>query len=114
MTIEQSDIVDFVAREKDGNNLTLYISDHLQWDAENEKLLLLQEKLNRYMAFLESGEVYERFPDVKHGNFKIKTIHKYQPSEEGYKFLEIAQRIIGESGVEFEWGPGEEGYENES
>jgi hypothetical protein len=111
MTIEQLDKVDFLAKEEEGNRVVLYISDHLPWDAENEKLLLLQEKINRYLAFLESGEIYENLPDVKHGNFKITAIHKYRPTSEGYCFLEAAQKIIEDAGFQFEWRSGETGYE---
>lgn len=115
MTIEQSDVIDFLAKEDGGEKVVLYISDHLPWDTKDEKLLLLQEKINKYLAFLESGEIYTNLPDVKHGNFKITAIHKYRPTDEGYRFLEAAQRVIEEAGFEFEWIPGEPGYEeNES
>ena len=41
MTIEQLDKVDIIAHDEE--KVTLVISDHLEWDDQNEKLLLLQE-----------------------------------------------------------------------
>ncbi|WP_372847477.1 DUF6572 domain-containing protein [Shewanella sp. Scap07] len=43
MTIEQLDKVDIIG--VNDSNIELIISDHLEWDDKNEKLLLLQDKI---------------------------------------------------------------------
>lgn len=63
MTIEQLDKVDVIAN--DNEKVILVISDHLEWDDQNEKLLLLQDKLNLYLSFIESGEIFEQYPIAK-------------------------------------------------
>lgn len=61
MSIDQSETVDIISQAPDGT-VVLTISDHLEWDAENEHLLLLQEKLNSY--FRSSKAV--RFMNLTH------------------------------------------------
>ena len=58
MSIEQTNTVDFVSIDEISGDALLTISDHLAWD-ENEgaHLELLQNKLNAYLRFIESGEL---------------------------------------------------------
>ena len=63
MAVDDQDIVDLVAHDKGGDCL-LVISDHLEWDEDNEHLFMLQEKINRYLNFIASGELYDKFPET--------------------------------------------------
>jgi hypothetical protein len=54
MTIEDARIVDFIGVDPVTGHVVLTITDHLPWDSD-EHVLLLQDKLNRYLAFVESG-----------------------------------------------------------
>src|SRR5437868_13420758 len=57
MSIEQTEIVDFVNSDRETGDLWLTISDHLEWDRNSgEHLVLLQNQLNAYFRFIESGE----------------------------------------------------------
>lgn len=43
----------------------LFITDHFEWGGkaeQGEHLPLLQEKINTYIAFIESGEMYTEIP----------------------------------------------------
>ena len=64
MTIEQTDAVDFLTLENETGVALLTVSDHLDW-SENETchLVLLQDKLNAYLRFIESGEIARKFPE---------------------------------------------------
>ena len=59
MSIEQSDVIDFVSIDQN-DNLVLTISDHLARDEELRHLFLLQEKINAYLRFLELDPPYLR------------------------------------------------------
>ena len=96
MTIEQLDKIDIIGTNE--NKTSLVISDHLEWDAKNEKLLLLQDKLNTYLAFVESGEIYEQYPDALDKSIEIKLVSKYHPNQEALKFLNLASGIIQSAG----------------
>ena len=68
MAVDNPNVVDGVAIDKDRNALCLLLTDHLAWEGkdaldEYEHLKLLQEKLNAYISFLESGQYKESYPN---------------------------------------------------
>jgi hypothetical protein len=63
MAVDERGIIDFVSAGKDGT-VTLSVADHLSWADEQQHLYRLQEKLNRYMDFINNGELAEKFPEV--------------------------------------------------
>jgi hypothetical protein len=66
MAIDDTDKVDMLFRHKEGRAV-LVIADHLDWEEfdEGEHLLLLQEKLNTYLAFMDGGRLVKERPDWK-------------------------------------------------
>jgi len=99
MSIEQTSTVDFVSVDQTSNDLVLTISDHLAWDeGEGEHLLLLQEKLNAYLRFIESGEVVEKFPEARGRNLVINVVGKFPLSEQANLFFEKATAAIQAAG----------------
>lgn len=103
MTIEQENVIDIIAVNEEKKYISLIISDHLEWDEENEKLLLLQNKINSYLAYIETGQIYEQYPDSKGLDFHIVLTCMYEPSSEGLKFLRLVTPIVEEAGFYFEW-----------
>ncbi len=103
MTIEQAGVVDFISIDSTTGEVILTISDHLQWDAENEHLLLLQEKLNSYLAFVESDEIIKTFPDAEERPVAIHLACKYSPSLQGIGFLEKVTAFIHDAGFKFSY-----------
>lgn len=63
MTVAQTGIVDWMGIESVTGHVSLTVVDDLDWTDEQGHLLLLQQKLNNYLAFIESGEVFERIAD---------------------------------------------------
>jgi len=59
MSINELRVIDIVSKKKN-SCIVLTISDHLDWEKTKEHLLLLEEKINTYLSFLESGDVYEK------------------------------------------------------
>ena len=55
MSVENSQVIDAISINPQ-DVVVLTISDHLEWDEENEHLLLLQNKINAYLGVIESGE----------------------------------------------------------
>jgi hypothetical protein len=65
MSVEQRKIIDFVGVDEEANEVILTISDHLEWDnPKSDHLLLLQDKINDYLAFIESGELLRISPYI--------------------------------------------------
>jgi hypothetical protein len=98
MSIEDQESVDVIGVNESGI-VVLTISDHLKWDDEN--LYLLQEKINTYLAFIESGEVYEACPSSKGKEFKINMVCKYEPSPAAMQFISKCTAIINRAGFQF-------------
>lgn len=103
MSITQIDIIDIISTTPNGR-VMLTISDHLPWDKENEHLLLLQEKLNKYLQFIESGEIFESYPAAKNKTIIISVSIQYEPNEDALIFLTQCKEVISNAGIDFECG----------
>ena len=102
MSVEQKDIIDFISTSPD-RQIVLTISDHLRWDEKNDHLFLLQEKLNSYLRFIESGEIFESYPAAKNKYLIIEIAIQYEPNEVGFAFLTRCKETIVNVGIGFKW-----------
>ncbi len=101
MSIEQADVIDVVTIERGTGDVLLTISDHLQWEAaEGDHLLILQDKLNGYLRFIESGELVRKFPEASGARAIINVVGKFQPSAQGQQFLKQVGEVIESAGYE--------------
>jgi hypothetical protein len=102
MSVDNPNVIDLVSIDKD-ENVVLTISDHLEWDDDNEHLLVLQEKINAYIGSIESGELYENYPDAKSRTILISIALKYSPNNDGAEFLERVRKILVPAGYNFQY-----------
>ena len=100
MSIDDENKVDFISIHNESNTAVLTISDHLEW-GENEHLYKLQKKINAYLRFIESGEIYEEYPKAKDKKTKIRVVMKYEPDKGGKEFLLTCTDVILSAGVQF-------------
>lgn len=101
MSVDQTGVVDAVGVDNTTGQVVLTISDHLEWD--NEHLLLLQEKLNTYLSFVESGEILDSYPNAKGREVLINVVCKYPPNESAKSFLSQVTGIVEGAGMKFDW-----------
>lgn len=89
----------------DQKKIVLGISDHLGWEKEEEgeHLLLLQEKINTYVSFIESGEINEAIPSAKGTLPIIRVTGKYPLSEQAELFIDRATETLKDAGIELEF-----------
>jgi hypothetical protein len=97
VTVEQHEVVDFAAISADGR-AALTISDHLSWEDVDTHLWHLQEKINGYLRFVESGEIYRKFPDMRGRQVVIDIALKYHPPETAHWFFEKSAGAIEKAG----------------
>jgi hypothetical protein len=102
MTVTDTGVVDFVSIDNATGECVLTISDHLPWD-EKDHLYLLQEKLNAYLRFLESGEVFGTYPQAQGKSIRISIAMKFSPTDAAVGFLEKARQLIREAGFKLAW-----------
>ena len=101
MSINQTNIIDAIGIRREGK-VILTISDHHSWD-ENCHLQLLQDKINAYLQFIESGQILEDYPNAAGKEVVIETVMKYRPTPGAISFLEEAKEIIKGAGFDFHW-----------
>lgn len=102
MSVEQADAVDLIGVDRGTGDVVLTISDHLPWDYD-EHLLILQKKLNTYLAFIESGELVAEYPDAHGRKSRISVTCKYPPDDRGLEFFAAVEERIEGAGILFEW-----------
>ena len=110
MSILDPRTIDIISTDKQGR-VVLTITDHLAWD-DDTHLEILQKKLNLYLAFVESGEVYEQYPDSKGKEFIFKVSCKFKPDAVGRDFLGKAGQIIEGAGFQFQYDVFAASYDN--
>lgn len=111
MSVVDTDSIDAIGLDKDAQRVFLTIIDPLQWDADNVHLFTLQEKINTYLHFVESGELDKALPDGKGCDVAIELILKHTPSDEAIGFFDSTMQILFDKGIVFVFGPNKEtGY----
>jgi hypothetical protein len=101
MTIEQHEVIDFAGIDIDGN-ATLTISDHLPWTDLNGHLFHPQEKLNGYLRFVESGEIYRKIPETAGRPIVIAVVLKFPAPLEARWFFTKADAAVAGAGFRLE------------
>jgi hypothetical protein len=93
MSLDNSSVVDAVGIEKADGSVVLSIIDSWGWEDESYHLEALQEKLNAYFGFVESGQIYESYPDAVGKALRIDVIGRYPIPTVGIAFLEKASAV---------------------
>lgn len=101
MSVDQTDVVDAIGIDDTTGQIVLTISDHLEWN--NEHLLILQEKINTYLSFVESGELIDSYPNLKEREVLIDVVCKYSPNENAEGFLSQVNSIAEGAGIKFNY-----------
>lgn len=102
MSIDQTGVVDAIGVDDSSGRVVLTITDQFEWGG-NEHLLMLQEKLNTYLRFVESGEIIEMYPDSKGRNILISLVCKHPPDKSGLGFLNQISSIVEGAGMKFSY-----------
>lgn len=101
--IDQTSVVDMVFN--DDKEVFLIITDHLPWTNETnyEHASKLQDKFNTHIAFVESGEMVERFPQYSGKKVVIRVIGKYPLSDQAKEFYKLASKVAESGGFRLEF-----------
>ncbi|MFJ9451185.1 DUF6572 domain-containing protein [Herbaspirillum sp. NPDC101397] len=108
MTIENSSVIDAAGIDKETGSVVLSIFAHMPWDRES--LLLLEEKINRYLGFIESGEIFEAYPAAQGRPRVIEIYCHFRPTDETLRFLDAAFLVAKEYGSALQYTHAGQGY----
>jgi hypothetical protein len=100
MSVEDLGVVDIATIDRQTGAVILIVSDHLDWSDSSEHQRVLQAKLNKYLAFVESGEILERYPRAIGRPVVFKVALKFPPDEGGTEFLSGARETIRAAGFD--------------
>lgn len=100
MSIDESNVVDFILPDAEhGSAMVLVVSDHREWTGDDsEHLQLLQEKLNAYLRFVGSGEIFDQYPAARYKPIIFEIVGKYSLNRRAKEFLLHAGHIIKKAG----------------
>ncbi len=86
MSINDINSIDMMGQCKETGKVILTLIDDMNWIDERSHLSKLQEKLNAYLAFIESGQIFEEEPNFKDEVIKIEVCMKYKPTNNAEDF----------------------------
>lgn len=99
MSVDQTDRVDAVGIEKTSGYVILTISDHLGWEDEEEHLLILQEKLNTYVQFVEGGQLLETLPTAEGRQVVVEIVFREALPTSAKDFLAKVRPVLEGAGM---------------
>jgi hypothetical protein len=102
VAIDSPNTIDIMSESPVGE-VVLTVSDHLDWIDTKHHQVVLQDKLNCYLRFIESGEVFEHRPRAHHSRIVISVVGQFEPDLDGKAFIEAAKAIIERAGFGFEY-----------
>jgi hypothetical protein len=102
MSIDQPGKIDIISTNEQGN-VVLHIADYLEWDSENEHILLLQDKINAYLQFIQSGQIFEEYPAAVNNQISIEIVFKHDPPQSSLTYLNRFKEIADELSFPFSW-----------
>jgi hypothetical protein len=107
MSVDQTEAIDSIYIDPKTDDVLLVIADHLEWtdddELSKEHMFLLQEKINSYLRFIESGEMHQRFPKTRGRESVIQVISKYPLSDEARRFCEKISSFLANAGQRIEF-----------
>lgn len=102
MSVEQPRTIDFVSVAEAPRRARLTVSDHLAWD-DPTHLKKLEDKLNAYLDFTASGEIFDLYPELRDMPLWIDVKFMFEPTDTALAYLEKAKKVIEADGIEFSW-----------
>ncbi len=93
MGLENVDVIDAVGTETEDGTVVLSIIDGWDWADERQHLLALQDKMNAYFAFVESGQIYATYPDANGRSLRIDVIGRHSLPEAALALLDEASAV---------------------
>lgn len=92
LNVEKTNVLDSVGYDEENSKLVLLLSDGMDWSDEARHLFLLQEKLNHYIAYIETKQYLKSFPNPKQVEIQIHFLFK--ETDLCLKFLDQVVQII--------------------
>jgi hypothetical protein len=97
--VENPNAIDLAGLERDGSAIVLTIADGLGWADERGHLVALQRKLDAYLAFIESGQVFDVYPEAAGCRVVVDVVTGMPMAPAGAELLRLAAVVARELGA---------------
>lgn len=99
MSVIDKNVIDGMAFDEKENTLIMEIYDHLSSEDmdEYEHLMMLQDKLNTYLDFFESGQYLDSYPGIIVKEVSLNIHFKYDITDNFTKFLDFVTNKLADS-----------------
>lgn len=101
MSIDKSHAVDGLGVSRVDGKIVLTIADHLAWRDTRQHFDLLEKKINAYLSFVASGQLYAALPDARDREIRIELIHEHALDEKANELLTVVKEQLKSIGLEF-------------
>jgi hypothetical protein len=106
MSLENPNTIDLIGTDRRTGTVHLTIVDTDDWTDEGKHLKRLEEKLNTYLRFIESGEIEQSYPDALNRARRIDIFSQYSPTGRGLERIRQAGKVIEGAGLSFHFQVG--------
>lgn len=108
MSVVDNKRIDAMALTNDKRGIILLITDHVDWKDEYQHLLMLQEKINIYISFLETKQYEDVYKgeSIVYGIIEIRFLHS--PTSNAKKFLQSVQNQVADLGIKIQYSVSQE------
>lgn len=94
MSALKTNQIDLIGTDHTKGVVVFTITDHLEWDDDIAHLKQLQEKLNTYIAYVESGDLVADYPESKDLKVHFEIVFKHDLPESAKNFLAKAKNFL--------------------
>jgi hypothetical protein len=102
VTVEEADRIDSVTLSADGGSYRLLMTEVRPFEDSDEQFTQLMEKVNAYVEFIQTGQLYDRFPEARGKALDVRLICRNEPVGERFvKLLRAATALFARHGVDF-------------
>jgi hypothetical protein len=98
MTIDNPEVIDLVTYDRTGAVLLVMV-EHRSWVGSAERLAQLHAKFDRYLTFIRTGELVERYPFAAGRPLHIELRSYDEPDEATSRTLDEIRSQLSPLGV---------------
>jgi hypothetical protein len=99
MSLDQTKVIDAIGMEIDGT-VVLSIIDGWDWSEPADHLAALQDKLNTYFGFIETGQLLVEDPGAANHPVRIELVSRLPVPREATELIEQGRLVAAEIGVQ--------------
>ncbi|EDZ46732.1 conserved hypothetical protein [Rhodobacterales bacterium Y4I] len=106
MSILDQNSIDIIQVDQAGQTTRLIIIDHLEWigrKPDDEHLWQLQEKVNDYLKYIESGQLDADYPDQMGNRVVIQVYGKFDRPPAAVAFYHQMKEILVKASYQLEF-----------